>query len=145
MNIKSSSEIKKISQLLRAISGTPRLRILLAIGKVEACVCHLEAKLGLRQAYISQHLMDLRKGKVLTSRREGRFIYYRMRDARLLELIQQAGVIAGIPEPELRDLLHNHPLPQCCCPNCLETIQSSTISLDSLPILKGSNPGEQHG
>ena len=78
MNIKSSSEIKKISQLLRAISSTPRLRILLAIGTGEACVCHLEAKLGLRQAYISQHLMDLRKGKVLTSRREGRFIFYRI-------------------------------------------------------------------
>jgi ArsR family transcriptional regulator len=145
MNIKSRPEVKKISQLLRAISSTPRLHILLAIGTNEACVCHLEVKLGLRQAYISQHLMDLRKAKVLTSRREGRFIFYRLSDPRLLELIQQAGEVANIPEPELRQLLHNNPLPQCCCPNCMETLQSSTISLESLPILNGSTPGEQLG
>ena len=83
----------------------------------------------MRQAYISQHLMDLRKAKVLVTRREGRFIYYRLGDERLLDLIQQAGEIAGIPETELASLQQNHMLSNCCCPKCLETIQVS----DELP------------
>lgn len=145
MNTKTPSEVKKISQLLRAIGGVARLRLLLAIGTGEACVCHLEALLGLRQAYISQHLMDLRKARILTTRREGRFIYYRLRDQRLLELIQQAGAIAGIQEPELRVLLQSDPIPQCCCPNCVETIQSSPSSLEIPQILKESESGAQYG
>lgn len=143
MNIKSHPEVKRISRLLSTISSTPRVRILLAIGSGEACVCHLEAKLGRRQAYISQHLMDLRKAKLLITRREGRFIYYRLGDSRLLDLIRQAGEIAGIPDSELSSLLQNDPLPNCCCPKCLETIQTSYDSRESLPILNNKNSGEQ--
>lgn len=143
MNIKSPPEVKRISRLLSTISGIPRLRILLAIGTGEACVCHLEAKLGLRQAYISQHLMSLRKSKILISRREGRYIYYRLGDLRLLDLIQQAGEIAGIPEIELISLLQNEPLPKCCCPKCLDTIQTCYDSRESLPNINNKNPGEQ--
>ena len=145
MNTKTSSEVKKISQLLRTIGQPARLRILLAIGKGEACVCHLEALLGLRQAYISQHLMDLRKARILTTRRDGRYIYYRLRDPHLLELIQGAGAIAGIPEPELRQMLYTTPIPQCCCPNCLDTIQSTSTSPEiPIPIIENIS-GDQRG
>ena len=52
---------EKAAQLLHLLGQAERLSILLAIGNGEACVCHLEAALGLRQAYISQHLMTLRQ------------------------------------------------------------------------------------
>jgi len=42
----------KLSEYLQAISSQTRLEILQAIGGGEACVCHLEAALGYRQAYI---------------------------------------------------------------------------------------------
>lgn len=105
-------DVKQISTLLRAISPSPRLRILLAIGSGEACVCHLEAFLGWRQAYISQHLMGLRSAKVLTSRREGRFIYYRLRKPEILTLIEQAADLLGVG-------IFSAPLAeQCACPAC---------------------------
>ena len=66
MNIKTTSPEEQIAQLLRAIDQPARLRILMAIGRSEACVCHLEAMLVLRQAYISQHLMALRHAGILT-------------------------------------------------------------------------------
>ena len=69
---RSHQPYKKISDLLSAIGNPVRVQILLAIGKGEACVCHLESLLGLRQAYISQQLMTLRKKKLITSRREGK-------------------------------------------------------------------------
>jgi ArsR family transcriptional regulator len=117
-NMKTGAPEKKISRLLRALGQPARLQILLAIGEGEACVCHLEAALGLRQAYISQHLMALRKAKVLETRRDGRFIFYRLRDPSMLELIQLAGWITGGGEP-VRPLVLTDPLTQdCVCPTC---------------------------
>ncbi|MGD2156567.1 MAG: metalloregulator ArsR/SmtB family transcription factor [Anaerolineales bacterium] len=118
MNIKSPPSTKKISRLLRTVHQLPRVRILLGIGRGEACVCHLEALLGYRQAYISQHLMALRKAKLLATRREGRYIFYRLRDPELLDLICQAGVVAGVPATELEALTQDESLPQCICPDC---------------------------
>lgn len=109
---------KSISQLLYTLGQPVRVQILLAIGEDEACVCHLEALLGQRQPYISQHLMALRKAKILLTRREGRFIYYRLRDARILDLIQTAGEISGGQE-FLQDFAKKIHAPQACaCPHC---------------------------
>jgi ArsR family transcriptional regulator len=57
---------EQIAAPLQAIASPQRVAILLTIGMGEACVCHLETALGWRQAYISQHLMALRKADILT-------------------------------------------------------------------------------
>jgi ArsR family transcriptional regulator len=131
MNIKSSSVEDQISSLLRAIGPPTRLRILLAIGKGEACVCHLEALLELRQAYISQNLMALREAGLLSTRREGRYVYYRLVDERLLKLIQTAGAIAEIPDVELQGMIEDDPLPTCECPGCTATIHPEAIQIQN--------------
>jgi len=123
MNTRRVKKEKLISQLLRAISQPARLQILLTIGLGEACVCHLEAVLGFRQAYISQHLMALRKAKLLDTRREGRFVFYRLSKPQLLDLIRQAGEIAGIPAEALNIPPPTDPLPACECPDCRTDIQ----------------------
>ena len=129
MNMISGSAEDQISNLLRAIGPSTRLSILLAIGKGEACVCHLEAQLGLRQAYISQHLMALREAGLLSTRREGRYVYYRLDDERLLALIQTAAAIADIPEMELQMLIQDEPLPHCECPGCSSIIHPKSIQV----------------
>jgi DNA-binding transcriptional ArsR family regulator len=113
----SPSQIAKVSDLLQSISAQPRLEIILAIGVGEACVCHLEAFLGQRQAYISQHLMALREAGVLTARREGRFIFYRLADVELLDLIRHAARLAGIPADPLA-VSEQVASPSCECPKC---------------------------
>ena len=118
MNIKHIHPEKKISKLLRAIDQPARLKILLAIGRGEACVCHLEAPLSMRQAYISQHLMALRKAGVLASRRDGRYVFYRLSDPRLLDLIETAGIIANVEHEALQTLVHSELPPHCECPSC---------------------------
>jgi DNA-binding transcriptional ArsR family regulator len=65
---------EQIAAPLTSIASPQRIAILLAIGNGDACVCHLEAALGWRQAYISQHLMALRKADILQGRREGRYV-----------------------------------------------------------------------
>ena len=90
------------------------MRILLELGRGEACVCHLEAKLGLRQAAISQHLMALRDGGIITARRDGRFMFYQLADSALLDLIRLAARAAGVPVEELE----SGSGAVCECPMC---------------------------
>jgi DNA-binding transcriptional ArsR family regulator len=61
----------KMSGLLKALGHPVRLRILQELRQQEACVCHLEAVLRQRQAYISQQLMRLREAGLVEDRREG--------------------------------------------------------------------------
>ncbi len=88
------SSIEKVSNLLQAIGSGPRLEILLAIGAGEACVCHLEASLGYRQAYISQHLMALREAGLLNTRRDGKYIFYRLEKPEIMEMVELAARLA---------------------------------------------------
>jgi len=104
--------IEVIATLLQTIGQPARLQILLAIGEGEPCVCHLEATFHWRQAYLSQHLMALRKEGIVVTNRHGRNIHYRLSDPRLLGLIRQAAELQGVTLPELA------PSPDCSCPNC---------------------------
>jgi len=123
MNVLNRKNRKSISKLLESISKPARIQILLAIGEDEACVCHLEAVLGYRQAYISQHLMSLREANILDTRRVGRFVFYRLNDIRILELIQEAGAIVGIPEKDLQPVNRIEKYSNCGCPSCQPLIQ----------------------
>ena len=106
------SSVEEVAFLLQTIGQPARLQILLAIGEGETCVCHLEATFGWRQAYLSQHLMALRKAGVLLARRQGRYIHYRMASPDFLDLIRQAAQIQRSTLPELAPSL------ECGCPNC---------------------------
>ena len=89
-NPPSESEYERLAVLFSLLAQPSRLQILQLIGQHEICVCHLKAALGLRQAYISQQLMGLRKVGYVTTRRQGRSIYYSLTDPRLLDIIEQA-------------------------------------------------------
>jgi len=110
-----TSTINKISRLLRAIDHPARAKILLAVGKGEACVCHLEATLGMRQAYISQHLMALRRAGILRTHREGRFIYYRLANPEILDVLNSSASALNIL---LNDNAITPNQTKCNCPKC---------------------------
>src|SRR5512137_1041834 len=106
------SSAEEVAHLLQTIGQPARLQILLAIGETETCVCHLESTLGWRQAYLSQHLMALREAGIVSDRREGRYIHYRLRNPSLLAIIHQAAALQAVELPRLS------PSPDCGCPNC---------------------------
>ena len=119
MKKQSISQIsEQIAIPLTAIASPQRIAILLAIGTGEACVCHLETALGLRQAYISQHLMALRKADILQDRREGRYIFYHLKDASLLELITASARLSGLSAESISALINVRVNPSCECPQC---------------------------
>jgi DNA-binding transcriptional ArsR family regulator len=91
MNVSDyTPDFAKLADLFSLLGQPSRLQILLLISRGEVCVCHIKAVLGFRQAYISQQLMGLRQGGWVSTRREGRSIYYRLTDPRLMNLIELA-------------------------------------------------------
>lgn len=125
MNMKTKTmPYKKISQVFGAIDSPVRIQILLALADGEACVCHLEASLGLRQAYISQQLMDLRKNGLVNARRAGKYIYHRIQKPEVLQLLRLAAEMNGIPENTLGTSEHN----QCACPNCASSAPTRPVT-----------------
>lgn len=121
---------KRTASLFRSLGQPARLRILLALGQGEACVCHLEALLGLRQAYISQQLMTLRDAGLVTARREGKFVFYRLENPELLDLIVEAARVAGAAYPVINPAGSKEP---CACPKC------TTVGFDSISVLGGES------
>jgi DNA-binding transcriptional ArsR family regulator len=109
---------EQIAAPLEAIASPQRIAILLAIGQGEACVCHLESALGWRQAYISQHLMALRKADILEDRRAGRYVYYRLKKTAYVDLITAAANVCGLSGETLFMLINTQKYPSCECPHC---------------------------
>jgi ArsR family transcriptional regulator len=128
---------KQMAALFRILSQPARLRIILALANQEACVCHLETALNLRQAYISQQLMALREANLVTSRRDGRNIYYRLSDPALLEIIQEVGKWIEGDKFHLEQYTFpgGIPLENCICPRCSgEDISTAFVTVDNVAI-----------
>jgi ArsR family transcriptional regulator len=78
-------------------------------------VCHMEATLGLRQSYISQHLMVLREAGLVEDRREGWNVFYRLTRPEIRRLTEALGVLSKGRQSRLR---HVHAAGDCPCPKC---------------------------
>ena len=119
MKKQSLSQIsRQVASPITSIASPQRIAILLTIGTNEACVCHLVASLGWRQAYISQHLMALRKADILTDRRDGRYVFYRLKDASILDLLTTSARLSGLSAESLSTLIKMDRNPPCECPQC---------------------------
>ena len=113
MNISKEDKYEITGSLMRVLGHPMRIRILLEIGTGEACVCHLETQLGVRQSYLSQQLMALREEGILRTKREGRFINYSITDQKILDMITAAAQIKGISLDAF-----NTEKKACDCPKC---------------------------
>lgn len=67
-----------LSRLFGALEDETRLRIVALLSHRELCVCHIQQILSLSQPTISRHLRILRLAGVVTDRRVGRWVHYRL-------------------------------------------------------------------
>ena len=104
------------ARVFRALMHPARLAILEMLRGGEQCVCHMEAGLGHRQAYISQHLAVLREAGLVRDRRDGLNVFYGVVRPEVFSLLDTARVMVGgetlitIPAP---------PIAACPCPKCV--------------------------
>jgi small redox-active disulfide protein 2 len=111
------SEYKTQSKLFKVFTHPARLLILDVLRQGEACVCHLEATLGYRQAYISQQLAILREAGIIQDRRDGWNVYYQVVNPQIFALVDTAHEILFTGKK-----ISSPPKPQNCpCPKCNPT------------------------
>ena len=72
---------------LKVLGNEDRLLLLCQLAQGEMCVSDLEAQLDIRQPTLSQQLGVLRNEGVVSTRREGKNIYYSVADPRLLDML----------------------------------------------------------
>lgn len=89
----SSIDAAAAAERLRTLANPTRLRIALHLLDGERAVGEIEAALDLRQPGLSQQLAELRDAGLVTSRRDGKAVFYRLADAAQRRLIE--GLVFG--------------------------------------------------
>jgi ArsR family transcriptional regulator len=93
-------------EAFRALADPVRLELLARVAAYgPVCVCHLEEQLPYSQSRISKHLGTLRRAGLVSSRREGTWVYYETSDEMLAaarEFLDQLG--ASLHTPHEADL-----------------------------------------
>lgn len=101
------------AQIFKVLTHPARIAILHLLRDGEHCVCHMEAYLGFRQAYISQQLAVLREAGLIQDRRDGWNIYYRVVNPHIFDVLDAIQQYSGQP-PYPSTTLAVH----CPCPHC---------------------------
>jgi len=81
-----------MDRFFQALGDSTRLRLLNLMGEQELCVCYFVEILDQPQPKISRHLAYLRRAGVVESRREGKWMHYRIApppDAGAAQLLRQ--------------------------------------------------------
>lgn len=74
--------------MLKLLGNEDRLLLLCQLSEQERTVGELETLTGVAQPTLSQQLGILRREGLVSTRREGKFIYYQLADTKALELMQ---------------------------------------------------------
>jgi len=82
--VANSEEAIKRSKFFKALADKTRLRILKLLEIREMCVCEIMIALGLTQPTTSHHLGILENVGLIKSRKEGKWVYYRIVDQKLI-------------------------------------------------------------
>ena len=70
--------MREFMNITKALADETRIRTLLALRKGELCVCQITELLGLAVSTVSKHLSILYQAGLVESRKDGRWIYYRL-------------------------------------------------------------------
>ncbi|MBR6069649.1 MAG: winged helix-turn-helix transcriptional regulator [Ruminococcus sp.] len=74
------SALYDAAELLKVFGDPTRLRIISALCRSEMCVCDIAKLLGMTQSAISHQLRVLKQARLVTTRREGKTIFYSLCD-----------------------------------------------------------------
>lgn len=108
-----------LERLFKALADTTRLRILGLLLAGEVCVCHIHESLRIPQPKASRHLAYLRRAGLVSARKEGLWVHYRLADAPdpIVAAIREAVIAALGPIDAVRkDADRLYKRTGCCAP-----------------------------
>ena len=82
--------LKRMEAVFFGLADNTRLKIVNLLAKEELCACEVMAALDLTQPTASHHLGILERSRLVSSRREGRWVFYRLSDPTVAELLAKS-------------------------------------------------------
>lgn len=79
-------EAQEMAEFFAALSDTTRLRLISLLAAEECCVCDLAQQLGMTDSAISHQLRTLRAARLVSYRKSGRQVFYRLHDHHVVAL-----------------------------------------------------------
>jgi ArsR family transcriptional regulator len=124
--VSKAENTPSLDLLFRALADPTRLRLLNLIADREICVCYFVEILRISQPKVSRHLAYLRRAGIVASRREGKWMHYRLATPK-----DQAA--ASILQETLKHLKKKHEMRRdvsrlssaCCAPEKYELLQTA--------------------
>ena len=98
--------MRQLTALMKALTDEHRLRAVVALEGRELCLCQLVELLGLATSTVSRHMSILQQARLVDSRKDGRWTYFRLSEETGSEEARQATglVLAFIGrDPRIRE------------------------------------------
>ncbi|MBF2025220.1 MAG: helix-turn-helix transcriptional regulator [Oscillatoriales cyanobacterium C42_A2020_001] len=94
----SQEKAQRMAEFFSLLGDPNRLRILSALAVNELCVCDLAAAVKMTESAVSHQLRTLRSMRLVGYRRQGRNVFYYLKDSHVLNLYRE--VAEHLDEPE---------------------------------------------
>ena len=123
-----TAESSNLVRLFEALSDRTRLRLLNLMAGREVCVCYFVEILGQSQPKISRHLAYLRNAGVVSARREGKWMHYRLehpRDPGAAAILDAALDALKTDRAMQKDLARLSKA--CCAPSRFVTLEGAPL------------------
>lgn len=88
-NMPEPSHFLEAATIFGQLSDGSRLRILWLLCHCEECVSNIAAAVSMSDAAVSHHLKTLKLNGLITSRRDGKEVYYKLSDNKRAQLVHQ--------------------------------------------------------
>ena len=85
-----TTQLARLVQIHKAIGHPVRLRLLAMLRGGPLCVCQMTVVVRLAASTVSEHLSELRRAGLVTERKEGRWVEYRLSDSALQERLRDS-------------------------------------------------------
>ncbi|MGD9979464.1 MAG: ArsR/SmtB family transcription factor [Hyphomonadaceae bacterium] len=99
---------ESFAEVAKAAAHPHRLALLERLAQGERNVDALAEGVGLTTANASQHLQSMRRAGLLATRRDGKFIFYRLADDSVLALLDAIGAVAERNVAAVRDVVSSY-------------------------------------
>jgi ArsR family transcriptional regulator len=127
-----------MERFFQALGDNTRLRLLNLMGDQELCVCYFVEILGQSQPKISRHLAYLRNAGIVTPRRDGKWMHYRIvmpPSEGAAQVLQQ--ILHWLKEEKAMQADRAKLTKACCTPEKFMSLQGVPLptTISSFPIL----------
>lgn len=127
-----------MGQFFQALGDNTRLRLLNLMGDQELCVCYFVEILEQPQPKISRHLAYLRNAGIVTARRDGKWMHYRIvmpPNEGAAQVLQQT--LHWLEEEKTMQADRAKLSKACCAPEKYVTLQGAPLptTINSFPML----------